>query len=98
LRYIALMLHSSAGWVALFPDFPEIAVQSFGLQDAFRRARQELIDWVNTRRLVGSPAPTPMSAATLVRDPFYREAMVAIVTLPEPAGPEDSTVVHFGRS
>jgi len=98
MRYVAFVTHGSAGWVVLFPDFPDIEAQGLQLQDALRRARRELIDRAHILRMLGAPMPTPIPPAAVIRRPLYSGSMIAIISVAEGSGAGDSNVFQFGRS
>jgi hypothetical protein len=96
MRYVAFVTPDYAGWLVLFPDFPDIAAKGLLLEDALRRARRELSDRAHLLRILGSPMPKPQRAEDLVQSPLYRHSMVAIIAVPGPWEPEDGNLSRFG--
>src|SRR5258707_1280009 len=94
MRYVVLAIHDQAKWIVLFPDFPDLVATGFLLQEALRKAQQELSRRAILLQWLGTPLPMPMSAAALVKAPCFSYSMPAIITVPGPW--EQENVVRFG--
>ena len=90
MRYVAFVIQDHAGWVVVFPDFPDIRARGRSIREALLVARRALSDRALTLRWAGAPMPTPMSAAALVNTPCYSYSMLAIVATPGPQSPQDN--------
>ena len=94
MRYVVLVIHDHAKWVVLFPDFPDLAATGLLLEEALRKAQQELSRRAVLLRWLGTSLPRPMSAAALVKAPCFSYSIPAIVAVPGPDEPDN--VVQFG--
>ena len=96
-RYVAFVVPQvDAGWIVIFPDFPDVVAKGPSLHEALRRAQRELNDRADVFRILGAPMPPPQRVAALVQDPFFRCSMVAIVAVPGPREPPRGGVFRFG--
>src|SRR5689334_309610 len=96
-RYVAFVIpQRDAGWIVIFPDFPDVIAKGLLIHDALGRAQRELNDRADVFRILGTPMPPPQRVAALVQDPFFRCSMVAIVAVPGPREPTGGNVFRFG--
>src|SRR5207249_7065319 len=62
--YVAFVVPQvDAGWIVIFPDFPDVVAKGPSLHEALRRAQRELNDRADVFRILGAPMPPPQRVA-----------------------------------
>jgi predicted RNase H-like HicB family nuclease len=81
-HYVAVVYkNGDNGFDVLFPDFPGVVVIAPTLDEAIKRAGKALALHAEGMLAKGKALPTPSSVSSVLANPDYRTAVLALIPL-----------------
>ena len=95
-RYVALAVRGPGCWTILFPDFPGVEASGFPLHIALWKAKRMIGARAAILESLGTKMPKAMSAAEVVSEPGYENALPFIVAVRRATESDSDDVFRLG--